>query len=144
MMPKNRTRLTGGVFALLAIAAPALDGRAQSYNGEQVSSWGQSSARRITMGVGKSIIIDLPQDAGEVFVGNPDVANAIVRSPRKIYIIGHGTGQTTIYAMDKQGRRFATLRNVDRPRHRRIAGHPPRRHADRADHRPHRQRLRSS
>jgi pilus assembly protein CpaC len=108
-MPKNRTRLTGGVFALLAFAAPALDGRAQSYNGEQAASWGQGSARRITMGVGKSIIVDLPQDAGEIFVGNPAVANAIVRSPRKIYIIGHGTGQTTIYAMDKQGHRIATF-----------------------------------
>ena len=61
------------------------------------------------MGVGKSIIVDLPADAGEIFVGNPAIANAVVRSARKIYIIGQATGQTTIYAMDKQGRRIATL-----------------------------------
>jgi pilus assembly protein CpaC len=108
-MLKNRTRLTGGIIALLAFAAPTADGRAQSLNGEQNVSQGQEFSRRITMGVGKSIIINLPEDAGEIFVGNPAIANAIVRNPRRIYIIGRGTGQTSIYAMDKQGRRIATF-----------------------------------
>ncbi len=108
-MLKNRTRLTGSAIALLAFTAMAADGHAQSYNGDPVAAQAQYPMRRITMGVGKSIIVDLPQDAGEIFVGNPAVANAIVRTPRKIYIIGHGTGQTTIYAMDKQGRRIATF-----------------------------------
>ena len=107
-MLKNRTRLTGGIIALLVFAAPTADGRAQSYNGERNLSRGQEFTRRITMGVGKSIIVNLPEDAGEIFVGNPAVANAVVRDPRKIYIIGRGAGQTTIYAMDKQGRRIAT------------------------------------
>ncbi len=108
-MLKNRTRLTGGIIALLVFAAPTADGRAQSLNGEQNVSQGQEFSRRITMGVGKSIIVNLPQDAGEIFVGNPAIANAIVRNPRRIYIIGRGTGQTSIYAMDKQGRRIATF-----------------------------------
>ncbi|HUO53898.1 MAG TPA: type II and III secretion system protein family protein [Rhodoblastus sp.] len=106
----NRPRLIGGLVALLAFAAPALDGPAQAANdGEIVSFVGQSGVRRITMGVGKSIIVDLPSDAGEIFVGNPAIANAVVRSARKIYVIGQAPGQTTIYAMDKQGRRIATL-----------------------------------
>ena len=107
-MLKNRTRLTGGIIALLVFAAPTANGRAQSYNGERDVSQGQGFTRRITMGVGKSIIVNLPEDAGEIFVGNPAVANAIVRNPRKIYVIGRGAGQTTIYAMDKHGRRIAT------------------------------------
>ncbi len=107
-MLKNRTRLTGGIIALLAFAAPTANGRAQSYEGERNVSQGQEFTRRITMGVGKSIIVSLPEDAGEIFVGNPAIANAIVRNPRKIYIIGKGTGQTTIYAMDRKGRRIAT------------------------------------
>ncbi len=65
-------------------------------------------AQRITMGVGKSTIIDLDQDAAEIFVANPAVANAIVRTARKIYIIGAGPGQTTLFALDKQGREIAS------------------------------------
>ncbi len=61
------------------------------------------------MGVGKSIIIDLPQDAAEIFVGNPKVANAIVRTARKLYIVAIDNGQTSIFAMDQSGRQIATF-----------------------------------
>jgi pilus assembly protein CpaC len=66
-------------------------------------------ARRIDLSVGKSIIIDLPQDAGEVFVAEPKVANAVVRTPRKIFIIGTGAGTTSVFVMDKQGQQIAAL-----------------------------------
>lgn len=67
------------------------------------------AAKRITMGVGKSFIINLPRDAAEIFVANPKVANAVVRSSRKLYVIGMAGGQTTIFAMDKAGRQIATF-----------------------------------
>jgi len=66
-------------------------------------------ARRISMGVGKSTIIDLPEDAAEIFVANPTVANAIVRTARKIYLIGAGPGQTSLFALDKQGNEIASF-----------------------------------
>ena len=61
------------------------------------------------MGVGKSRIIDLPRDAAEIFVANPKVANAVVRSPRKLYVIGMDAGQTSVYALDQQGRPIAAF-----------------------------------
>lgn len=66
-------------------------------------------ARRLNLGVGKSIILDLPRDASEIFVANPKVANAIVRSARKLYIIAAEGGQTSIFAMDAQGRQIAAI-----------------------------------
>jgi len=68
-----------------------------------------SITRRVAMGIGKSFIVDLPRDAAEVFVGNPKVANAVVRSSRKIYVIGTENGQTSVFAMDAQGRRIAQI-----------------------------------
>jgi len=65
--------------------------------------------RRISMGVGKTIIVDLPREASEIVVGNPKVANAIVRSSRKLYIMGEDAGQTTIFALDSAGRQIANL-----------------------------------
>ncbi len=67
------------------------------------------AARRISMGVGKSTIIDLPEDAAEIFVANPAVANAIVRTARKIYVIGAGAGQTSLFALDRQGNEIASF-----------------------------------
>jgi len=66
-------------------------------------------ARRIDLSVGKSIVVDLPRDAGEVFVAEPKVANAVVRTARKIFIIGTGAGTTSVFVMDKQGQQIAAL-----------------------------------
>ena len=51
------------------------------------------SMQRINIGVGKSVIVELPRDAAEIFVGNPKVANAIVRTPRKLYVIAAANGR---------------------------------------------------
>jgi pilus assembly protein CpaC len=67
------------------------------------------SMQRINIGVGKSVIVELPRDAAEIFVGNPKVANAIVRTPRKLYVIAAANGQTTIFAMDSAGQTISTV-----------------------------------
>lgn len=69
----------------------------------------QVVARRIDLSIGKSIIVDLPKDAGEVFVADPKVANAVVRTARKIFIIGTGAGTTSVFVMDKAGTQIAAL-----------------------------------
>ena len=65
--------------------------------------------RRLNLGVGKSVIVDLPRDAAEVLVADPAVANAVVRSSRRLYVIAISGGQTTVFAMDSQDRRIATI-----------------------------------
>jgi pilus assembly protein CpaC len=66
-------------------------------------------ARHVDLSIGKSIIVDLPRDAKEVFVANPKIANAIVRSTRKIFLIGMDNGATSVFVMDADGRQIAAL-----------------------------------
>jgi pilus assembly protein CpaC len=66
-------------------------------------------ARKVDIGIGKSVIIDLPADAKEVFVANPGVANAVIRSTRKLFIIGVSTGSTSIYISDGTGAQIADV-----------------------------------
>ena len=61
------------------------------------------------MGVGKSVIVDLPEEAGEIYVGDPKIANAIVRSARRVYVSGVANGQTSIFAFARDGRKIATI-----------------------------------
>lgn len=65
--------------------------------------------RRAALGVGKSMLLDLPADAGEIVVGDPTVAAAIARTPRKIFILAQKAGQTSIMVMDKAEHRMMTL-----------------------------------
>jgi pilus assembly protein CpaC len=98
-------RAIGLSFALLLTSAPA---QAQSKTDVEQTIGGVLT-RRISMGIGKSIIIDLPRDASEIFIGNPKVANAVVRSAHKLYVIGMDNGQTTVFALDQQGKQIAVL-----------------------------------
>jgi pilus assembly protein CpaC len=107
-MKRRVSILVCGLSAALTVLAPAEDIFAQSRLQIEDGS-GATFTRRISMGVGKSVIVDLPQDAAEIFVGNPKVANAIVRSARKLYVIGLDNGQTTVFALDKQGHQIAAL-----------------------------------
>lgn len=63
---------------------------------------------RIDLGIGKSYAVSLPRDAKEVFVANPGVANAVVRSARKAYLIGGAPGQTDVKFIDVDGREIAS------------------------------------
>ena len=79
------------------------------------SGSGEGTSRRLDISIGRSVILDLPRDAKEVFVGNPGVANAVVRSTRKIFLIGISNGSTSVFVMDGEGRQIATFEvNVGR------------------------------
>lgn len=67
------------------------------------------TSRKLDLTIGRSLIIDLPRDAKEVFVANPKVANAVVRSTRKVFIIGMENGATSIFIMDGEGRQITAL-----------------------------------
>jgi pilus assembly protein CpaC len=69
----------------------------------------ESNARPISIGTGKSIVIDLPRDVKDVLVGNPKIANAVVRSARRIFIMAADLGSTTIVFFDESGRQIAAL-----------------------------------
>ncbi len=64
-------------------------------------------SRFIQLGIGKSVVIDLPRDARDVLVADPKIANAVVRSTRRAYLIGAAVGQTNIYFFDAEGQQIA-------------------------------------
>jgi pilus assembly protein CpaC len=67
----------------------------------------EGTSRFIPLGVGKSVIIDLPADIKDVLVADPKIANAVVRSSRRAYLIGAAVGQTNIFFFDADGRQLA-------------------------------------
>jgi len=82
---------------------PVLDSRVPVLN--MTSS--DANSRFVPLGVGKSVAIDLPADIKDVLVADPKIANAVVRSARRVYMIGVTVGQTNIFFFDAQGRQIA-------------------------------------
>ena len=64
--------------------------------------------RFLALGVGKSVVVDLPRDVKDVLVADPKIANAVVRSSQRAYIIGAAVGQTNVVFFDADGQQVAS------------------------------------
>ena len=84
--------------------APVVAG---DYRAPLVAADGQMNARFLALGIGKSVVIDLPRDIKDVLVADPKIANAVVRSAQRAYIIGAAVGQTNIVFFDAAGLQIA-------------------------------------
>ncbi|SEQ61884.1 pilus assembly protein CpaC [Faunimonas pinastri] len=62
-----------------------------------------SRDRQIHLGVDKSIVVDLPRPASDVLVSNPAIADAVLRTSRRLYLIGVKTGQANVFLFDSSG-----------------------------------------
>lgn len=84
----------------------AADTRAVPVNTANTAT-GQLNAKSLALGIGKSLVVDLPRDIKDVLVADPKIANAVVRSAQRAYIIGAAVGQTNIIFFDAQGQQIA-------------------------------------
>jgi pilus assembly protein CpaC len=67
----------------------------------------ESGSQFVPLGIGKSVVIDLPRDVKDVLVADPKVANAVIRSARRVYLIGVEVGQTSMFFFDAAGAQIA-------------------------------------
>lgn len=95
--------------AFLAIAPASMVSAADPNDSIRVGGPSDPATKTLQLGVGQSVIVDLPEEAGEIYVGEPKIANAIVRSARRVYISGVASGQTSIFALARDGRRIAVI-----------------------------------
>ncbi|WP_454618952.1 type II and III secretion system protein family protein [Bradyrhizobium cenepequi] len=76
--------------------------------GTQITASTPAKTRFLALGVGKSVIVDLPRDVKDVLVADPKIANAVVRSAQRAYIIGAAVGQTNVVFFDADGQQVAS------------------------------------
>jgi pilus assembly protein CpaC len=109
----NRTAICiailSALFALVDLASVGQASAAEAATQTPIIRVAASEAtsRFVPLGIGKSVAIDLPADIKDVLVADPKVANAVIRSSRRVYIIGVAVGQTNIFFFDADGRQIA-------------------------------------
>ncbi len=68
----------------------------------------------INLGINKSVVIDLPKPAGDVLVSNPQIADAVLRTSTRLYLIGMELGQASVFLFDTSGGQIGSFDiNVD-------------------------------
>lgn len=101
--------------ALLLTAAGGGSGPGEALaNGEfpryvQLSDSELALNRAIRLGIDKSLVIELPRPAGDVLVSNPEVADAVLRTANRLYLIGVKLGQANVFLFDSAGAQIASF-----------------------------------
>jgi len=89
---------------LFASAAPAAD----TSRTIQLSTT-NSGPQHLLMRQDKAVIVELDTNAADVLVSNPTIVDAVVRSPRRIFVIAQKVGQTNAFFFDARGKQIAAL-----------------------------------
>jgi len=101
------------ILAALATAYAAHAADADDANSARVvqvvTHAGQPVHKSITLGLGKAAIVEIDADARDVLVSNPEIVDAVVRSPRRVFLMAQKGGQTNAFFFDGQGRQLASI-----------------------------------
>ncbi|HBF31510.1 type II and III secretion system protein family protein [Rhizobium sp.] len=75
----------------------------------RISQAGPGAHRTLKLGLNKAIVVDLPEDAHDILVADPSLADAVTRTSRRIYLFGKTVGQTNIFIFGADGREIVSL-----------------------------------
>src|ERR1700744_3475698 len=92
-----------------ASAAPAPADEASARVIEVSTKAGSPTHQSITLGVGKSAVVELDVETHDVLVSSPDIVDAVVRSPKRVFLMGQKTGQTNAFFFDGAGHQILSL-----------------------------------
>ncbi|MDD7910089.1 type II and III secretion system protein family protein [Pseudovibrio exalbescens] len=66
--------------------------------------------QRLAVGLGRSVILNSSEEVRDVLVSNPGIADAVVRTNKKIYVFGNEVGQATLVLFGSGGRQIASFK----------------------------------
>ncbi|MCP1198767.1 type II and III secretion system protein family protein [Notoacmeibacter sp. MSK16QG-6] len=94
---------------VLLASATGLTPAALPAMGQGVNILSTSTDQEVKLGLDKSIVVDLPADATDILVANPEVADAVTRTSRRIYFFGKKVGRTNVFVFGAGGNQLASF-----------------------------------
>jgi pilus assembly protein CpaC len=102
-------RLAGALAAALALHGTGALAQSEAPATVRVDLSAGAASQSLALPMGRSASIELPVDARDVLVTNPGVADVVLRSPRRISVLGIKEGGTDAVFFDAAGRRILSL-----------------------------------
>ncbi len=94
-------RFLTGLLVVAVLVAPAA--------AQQTAASAKAAPDTILLSLNKAAIFELPVDARDVLVANPEIADVVIKTPRRVYVLGQAIGDTNIYFFDDQGSEILRL-----------------------------------
>lgn len=109
-MLKPSMRMSALRLAIAALLMGVVSPSALAQRAAQVDAGGATAvSKSIVLPLNKAAIVDLPSAAADVLVSQPTVVDAVIRSPRRVYLLGLTVGQANAFFFDEQGQQILNL-----------------------------------
>jgi len=97
------------ILLTVTLAAIALTGTAAAQGYMKLAAGEMLDGRPVNLGVNKSMVLDLPRPVGDVLVSNPQIADAVLRTSTRLYLIGVDFGQASVFLFDDKGEQIGNF-----------------------------------
>ncbi|MGH6926584.1 MAG: type II and III secretion system protein family protein [Propylenella sp.] len=97
------------ILVTIMLAAIALPGAAAAQGYLKLGAGEMLDGRPVNLGVNKSVVLDLPRPVGDVLVSNPQIADAVLRTSTRLYLIGVDFGQASVFLFDDKGEQIGNF-----------------------------------
>ncbi len=113
-----RSGIIAGAIAAIFLFAGAVDARSPAQMADDDGSQrilhiatrdGGPVHQHLTLSLDKAAVVELDADARDVLVSNPEIVDAVVRTPRRIFLLAMKTGQTNAFFFDATGRQLLSI-----------------------------------
>lgn len=103
--------LSGKPYALSAMLSCAMSGVALAGSEAVIAikNIGVYETRVIHLGLNKAVVIELPEDARDILIADPTIADALTRTSRRIFLFGKRVGQTNVFVFGMDGQKLIDL-----------------------------------
>ena len=98
-----------GLAAALTVTAVPTSPAASNQAYLRIPNRALGTSQAVSIEVNKSILVDLPTNAGEVIASAPQVATVVMRSKSRAIVQGVAPGTTNIFFLDPAGNNIAVL-----------------------------------
>src|SRR5262245_5314506 len=111
-------RIAAAALLTVAIAAVGPSAVAQSANRSAnpapaettlIKFSDNGTPQKLSLPVNKGAVVEFDRDVRDVFAASPGVVDAVVRTPRRIFIMAQKIGTTNLILIDANGGRIGTL-----------------------------------
>ncbi|MBL1430725.1 MAG: type II and III secretion system protein family protein [Robiginitomaculum sp.] len=108
---KKTLALIGSLFvAICLMMSPAALANEANLMQVKISSGGDGPvSKTLALSLNKAAVIELPADARDVLVSNPEIVDAVIRTPRRVYILGIQVGQANVFFFKADGTQLLNL-----------------------------------
>lgn len=109
-MRNIKSALRTAAVLTLAVSAPLMSSAQVNDMQTRITKPGASAvAKYVTLGLNKSMVVELGYPAADVVITNPAIADAVVQTANRLIIRGVRPGQTNAFVFDRNGNQLLNL-----------------------------------